>query len=159
MKKIQLFTDGACRGNPGPGGYGAILKYTDADGKEHVKEISDGYLDTTNNRMELMAVLYGLKAVKSPCSIKIYTDSQYIVKAFNEGWLENWIKNQWRRGKKKEPIKNLDLWQQIVEAVKPHTVEFIWVKGHAGHVENERCDTLATEAADHHPTKKDQGNQ
>ncbi len=159
MKKIDIYTDGACRGNPdGPGGYGAVLKYKDSDGKEHVKELSDGYLNTTNNRMELMGVLFAIKALKSPCSIRAHTDSQYIVKAFNEGWLKNWIKNNWRRGKKKEPVKNQDLWEALVEAVKPHQVEFIWVKGHDGHPENERCDELATLAADNEPQKVDQDN-
>ena len=157
MKTIDIFTDGACRGNPdGPGGYGAVLKYKDADGTEHIKELSDGYLNTTNNRMELMGVLVAIKALKSPCNIRVHTDSQYIVKAFTEGWLNKWIKNNWRRGKKKEAVKNQDLWEQLVEVIKPHQVEFIWIKGHDGHVENERCDELATLAADSNPKKIDQ---
>lgn len=156
MKEIEIFTDGACRGNPdGPGGYGAVMRYKDADGQVHTKELSEGYLNTTNNRMELMGVLKALQALKNPCSIRLYTDSQYIVKAFTEGWLENWIKSNWKRGKSKEPVKNQDLWERIVEAVAMHKVQFIWVRGHNGHPENERCDELATQAADFGPHQAD----
>ncbi len=150
MHQVLIYTDGACRGNPnGPGGYGVVLFYTDASGKKHTKELSGGYKSTTNNRMELMAVLKGLEALTKPCKIKLYSDSQYIVKAFNEGWLENWIKHNWKRGRKKtEPVKNVDLWKKILKAKEIHELELIWVKGHAGHVYNERCDILATDAAD-----------
>lgn len=149
MKTIELYTDGACRGNPdGPGGYGAVLRFEDTKGNVHEKELSRGYKNTTNNRMELMAVLSGLLALSTSCIVHVYTDSQYIVNAFNQKWLESWIKNGWKRGKKKEPVKNEDIWKQIVEETKKHEVYFHWVKGHAGHPLNERCDELATAAAD-----------
>ncbi|PKM49883.1 MAG: ribonuclease HI [Firmicutes bacterium HGW-Firmicutes-7] len=148
MHKVELFTDGACRGNPGPGGYGVVLEYLDGKGEKRIKELSEGYKITTNNRMELMAVIKGLDALTKPCDIKIFTDSQYIVNAFNLGWLNSWILNNWKRGKKKEPVKNEDLWKQIIEKIKDHKVEWIWVKGHNGHPQNERCDVLATVAAD-----------
>ncbi len=149
MQEVNVYTDGACRGNPdGPGGFGVVLEYTDSTGKHHEKELSGGYMNTTNNRMELMGVLKGLEALKRPCKVKLYTDSQYIVKAFTEGWLNNWIKNNWKRGKKKEDVKNVDLWKQILAAKDKHDVSFHWVKGHASHPQNERCDTLATTAAD-----------
>ncbi len=128
-----------------------MLRFTAKDGKVHTKELSAGYQKTTNNRMELMGVLKALEALTAPCRVKLHTDSQYIVNAFNKGWLENWIRNNWKRGKKKEPVKNQDLWEMIVKAKEPHEVEFIWVRGHAGHPENERCDELATEAADYGP--------
>jgi ribonuclease HI len=156
MKTIEIYTDGACRGNPdGPGGYGVVMRYIDQDGTVHIKELSEGFQNTTNNRMELMGVLKALQALKNPCSIKLHTDSQYIVKAFNEGWLENWIKHKWKRGKSKEAVKNQDLWEKIVEAIAPHKVEFIWVRGHNGHPDNERCDVLATLAADNGPYQVD----
>jgi len=156
MKEIEIYTDGACRGNPdGPGGYGVVMRYLDQEGKTHVKELSEGYLNTTNNRMELMGVLKALQALKNPCFIKLHTDSQYIVKAFNEGWLENWIKHNWKRGKSKEPVKNQDLWEKIVEAKASHTIQFIWVRGHNGHPDNERCDELATIVADNGPYQVD----
>jgi ribonuclease HI len=149
MQEVFIYTDGACRGNPnGPGGYGVVLEYFDQEGKKHIKELSGGYTNTTNNRMELMGVLKGLEALKKPCIVKLYTDSQYIVKAFNEGWLNNWIRNNWKRGKKKEDVKNVDLWKKIIIAKEKHNVTFNWVKGHASHPQNERCDSLATTAAD-----------
>ena len=149
MLEVNIYTDGACRGNPdGPGGYGVVLEYFDGQGNKHVKELSCGYKKTTNNRMELMGVLRGLEALKKPCKVNLYTDSQYIVKAFNEGWLSNWIKNNWKRGKKKEDVKNVDLWKKILSAKDNHDVTFNWVKGHASHPQNERCDSLATSAAD-----------
>ncbi len=149
MKKIDIYTDGACRGNPdGPGGYGVLLEYRDKEGVLHSKELSGGYSATTNNRMELRAVLEGLRAVNEPCDITVHTDSQYIANAFNKGWLNNWILNGWKRGKKKEPVKNEDLWRAILEAKGDHKLTLEWVRGHAGHPQNERCDVLATEAAD-----------
>ncbi len=145
---VKLFTDGAARGNPeGPGGYGAVLQYVDSKGMLHEKELSAGYIKTTNNRMELMAVIAGLEALVKPCNVTIYSDSSYVVKAFTEHWLEGWIKKGWKRGKN-EPVKNTDLWKRLLQASKPHNLEFVWVKGHAGHPENERCDKLATTAAD-----------
>lgn len=156
MHEVNIYSDGACRGNPdGPGGYGVVLEYNDSKGNLHRKELSGGYKNTTNNRMELMGVLVGLEALNKPCKVNIYTDSQYIVKAFNEGWLNNWIKNGWKRGKKKEEVKNVDLWKKILAAKENHSVKFIWVKGHAGHEQNERCDQLATAAADGDNLKED----
>ena len=119
----------------------------DETGKKHTREYSQGYVKTTNNRMELMAAIVGLEALNRPCQVKLYSDSQYLVKAFNDNWLEGWIKKGWKRGKN-QPVKNRDLWERLLEAKRAHHVEFIWVKGHAGHPENERCDALATSAAD-----------
>lgn len=148
MKKVEIYTDGACSGNPGPGGYGTILKY----GK-HTKELSAGYKHTTNNRMELMAIIKGLEALKESCEVTVYSDSRYIVDAINKGWLQSWIKRNWVRGKN-EPVKNVDLWKQLANLIKKHKVEFVWVKGHNGLTENERCDQLAVQAAAN-PTLKD----
>lgn len=146
--KVRIYTDGAARGNPdGPGGYGTLLEYVDSKGELHTKEISQGYARTTNNRMELMAVIAGLEALNRPCQVEIYSDSQYVVNAFNQHWLDSWIKRGWKRGKN-EPVKNVDLWKRLLAAKERHQTEFIWVKGHAGHLQNERCDTLATTAAD-----------
>lgn len=145
---VKIYTDGSARGNPdGPGGYGAVLEYTDSKGQLHVKELSAGYKKTTNNRMELMAAIKGLEALNRPCVVELYSDSQYMVKAFNDHWIDGWIKKGWKRGKN-EPVKNVDLWQRLLKAKAPHQVNFIWVKGHDGHPQNERCDTLATTAAD-----------
>ena len=146
--QVKLYTDGAARGNPdGPGGYGAVLEYVDTKGELHTRELSCGYVKTTNNRMELMAVIAGLEALTRSCSVEIYSDSKYVVDAFNQNWLDNWIKKGWTRGKK-EPVKNVDLWKRLLAAKEPHQVTFIWVKGHDGHPQNERCDELATTAAD-----------
>lgn len=146
--KVKLFTDGAARGNPeGPGGYGAILQYTDANGVLHEKEMSAGYKQTTNNRMELLGVITGLEALKKPCEVEVISDSKYVTDAFNQNWVENWIQNGWRTSTKK-PVKNIDLWKRLILLVDRHTVTFTWVKGHDGHPENERCDRLATSAAD-----------
>lgn len=148
MTHIMMFTDGAARGNPdGPGGYGAILRFVDAKGGVHDKELSCGYRKTTNNRMEMMAVIAGLEALNRPCHIDLYSDSQYVIKAFTEHWIDGWIRKGWKRGKN-EPVKNVDLWKRMLAAMEPHEIAFHWVKGHAGHPENERCDTLATTAAD-----------
>lgn len=145
---VKIYTDGAARGNPdGPGGYGTILVYIDSKGREHSREYSGGYKKTTNNRMELMAAIIGLESLTKPCNVKLYSDSQYVVKAFNDHWLDGWIKKGWKRGKN-EPVKNVDLWKRLLAAKQNHNVEFIWVKGHDGHVMNERCDVLATTAAD-----------
>ncbi len=145
---VSIYTDGAARGNPeGPGGYGTILVYVDPKGQEHVREYSAGYKKTTNNRMELMAAIIGMEALTKPCRVTLYSDSQYLVKAFNEHWLESWIKKGWKRGQN-EPVKNVDLWKRLLKAIEPHEVSFVWVKGHNGHPMNERCDTLATMAAD-----------
>ncbi len=145
---VKLYTDGAARGNPnGPGGYGAVLEYVDPKGELHKKELSQGYKKTTNNRMELMAVIAGLSALNRPCEVEIYSDSKYLVDAFNQHWIDGWLKKGWKRGKN-EPVKNTDLWKKLLEVKAPHRTTFIWVKGHDGHPQNERCDELATTAAD-----------
>ncbi|RDU22953.1 ribonuclease HI [Anaerosacchariphilus polymeriproducens] len=145
---VNIYTDGAARGNPdGPGGYGTILTFLDAKGQLHTRELSGGYKKTTNNRMELMAVIVGLEALTKPCQVKLYSDSKYVVDAFNQKWIDSWVKKGWKRGRN-EPVKNIDLWKRLLKAKEPHDVTFIWVKGHAGHEYNERCDVLATTAAD-----------
>lgn len=137
MKKpVEIWTDGACSGNPGPGGWGALIRYG-----EHERELSEGASDTTNNRMELMAAIEALNALKQPCSVTLHTDSQY-VKGGITGWIHGWKKNGWRTSAKK-PVKNAELWKALDEAVTRHDVEWRWVKGHAGHAENERADELA----------------
>lgn len=140
LKQIKLFTDGACSGNPGPGGYGAILVYN-----ERRKEISGGLQNTTNNRMEILAVIRGLEMLKESCQVTVYSDSKYVVDAMTQGWVERWQKNNWMRNKK-DPALNVDLWKQMLTLCEKHQVKFEWVKGHAGHPDNERCDQLATEA-------------
>lgn len=145
---VTIYTDGAARGNPdGPGGYGTVIHYVDPKGELHVREFSAGYKKTTNNRMELMAAIAGLEALTRPCNVNLISDSKYLVDAFNQHWIEGWIKKGWKRGKN-EPVKNVDLWKRLLEAMKIHNVTFTWVKGHAGHEMNERCDELATTAAD-----------
>ncbi len=145
---ITIYTDGAARGNPdGPGGYGTVLQFIDSKGQLHEKELSAGYKKTTNNRMELMAVIVGLEALTKPCNVTLVSDSKYVTDAFNQHWVEGWLKKGWKRGKN-EPVKNVDLWKRLLEAIKPHNVTFKWVKGHNGHPLNERCDFLATSAAD-----------
>lgn len=136
MKEVTIYTDGACSGNPGPGGWGAILKYGTAE-----KELSGGDPQTTNNRMELIGVITALSALNEPCAVTLYTDSQYIVNAINKGWLENWRKKGWKR--KDGEVKNPDLWQALVPLLELHSVRFIWVKGHAENIYNNRCDELA----------------
>jgi ribonuclease HI len=142
QREITVYTDGACSGNPGPGGYGIIL--IDTDGRE--KELSAGYRLTTNNRMELLAVIVALETLKFPCKVKLYSDSQYIINAINEKWLKNWIARNWRKADKK-PVLNQDLWKRLVPQLESHDVTFIWTKGHAGDPLNERCDELAVEAS------------
>ena len=145
---VTIYTDGAARGNPdGPGGYGTVIHYVDPKGELHVREFSAGYKKTTNNRMDLMAAIAGLEALTRPCNVNLISDSKYLVDAFNQHWIEGWIKKGWKRGKN-EPVKNVDLWKRLLEAKKIHNVTFTWVKGHAGHEMNERCDELATTAAD-----------
>lgn len=135
--KVEIFTDGACSGNPGPGGYGAILRVG-----EHVKEISGGEANTTNNRMELMGVISALSALKYPCDVVLTTDSKYVVDSVTKGWAKKWRANNWIKSDKK-PALNSDLWEKLLDLLEVHNVKFVWVKGHAGHPENERCDSLA----------------
>ena len=145
---VKIYSDGSARGNPnGPGGFGTILEYTDKAGNLHTREYSAGFVRTTNNRMELMAAIAGLEALKTSCDVELYSDSKYLVDAFNLKWIEGWIRKGWKRSQN-EPVKNVDLWKRLLEAKNPHNVKFIWVKGHNGHDFNERCDALATSAAD-----------
>lgn len=145
--KVTLYTDGSARGNPeGPGGYGAVLQYIDRTGILHEREYSAGYKKTTNNRMELMAVIVGLEALTKPCEVEVISDSKYVTDAFNKNWIDGWLKKNWKGAS--GPVKNVDLWKRLLKAKAPHQVTFTWVKGHAGHPENERCDMLATGAAD-----------
>lgn len=137
MKSIEIYTDGACSGNPGKGGWGAVLVY-----KNREKEICGGSPDTTNNRMELTAVIEALKVVKEPCNITLTTDSKYVCDAINKGWVYSWKKNNWKKADRK-PALNVDLWTELLELLKKHNVTFNWVKGHNGHPYNERCDKLA----------------
>lgn len=141
MKSVLIYTDGACIGNPGLGGYGVILAYD-----KHRKELSGGYRLTTNNRMELMAAIQGLAALKEPCQVQLFSDSEYLVKAMEKGWARRWKANNWYRNKK-EKAENQDLWEEILDLCNKHTVQFEWIRGHDGHLENERCDTLAITAA------------
>ena len=142
MKEVSLYTDGACRGNPGKGGWGAILVY----GK-YEKELSGGERETTNNRMELTAAIEAMEALKEPCQITLTSDSKYLTDAINKGWLKSWKKNGWKKSDK-SAVLNAELWQKIDELISKHDVTFVWVKGHNGHAYNERCDTLATTYAD-----------
>ena len=156
LQQVTVYTDGAARGNPGNGGYGAVLLYTDPAGVEHCKELSAGYRLTTNNRMELLAVIVALEALLRPCAVEVHSDSQYVVNAFNQHWVEGWIKRGWKTANK-QPVKNVDLWQRLLSAKEPHQVSWVWVKGHAGHELNERCDELATTAADGGNLLEDEG--
>lgn len=140
MKAVTIYTDGACSGNPGAGGYGTVLLYGSAR-----KELSQGYQLTTNNRMEVLAVIKGLEALKEPCQVMLYSDSKYVVDAINKGWVKKWQSNGWRRNQK-EMALNIDLWQRLLSLLEKHKVTFMWVKGHADNKENERCDFLARQA-------------
>ena len=141
MKKITLYTDGACSGNPGPGGWAAILLYNG-----HSKELSGGFRKTTNNRMELLGVINGLEALKEPCQVSVISDSRYIVDAMTKGWARRWEANRWMRNKTEKAL-NPDLWTRLLDHCDKHTVTFTWTKGHAGHRYNERCDELAVAAS------------
>ena len=141
MKQLEIFTDGACKGNPGPGGWGAVIRY----GK-HEKEISGGDPDTTNNRMELSATIQALKILIEPCKVKLHTDSRYVIDGITK-WIHGWQRNGWKNASK-QPVSNIDLWHDLIEATARHQVEWIWVKGHNGHPEIERADRLASDAAE-----------
>ncbi len=156
LMRVTVHTDGASRGNPGRGGYGAVLLYTDPAGVEHRKELSQGYRVTTNNRMELLAVIVALETLLRPCEVEVHSDSQYVVNAFNQRWVQGWIRRGWRNAQR-QPVKNVDLWKRLLAAMEPHRVSWVWVKGHAGHPLNERCDQLATEAADGGDLLEDEG--
>ena len=151
MKSVRLFSDGSCLGNPGPGGWGAVLAY----GTTRL-ELSGGYAKTTNNRMEILAVIEALGALKESCSVDLWTDSQYVAKAIGEGWLAKWQRNGWKTAAKK-PVKNQDLWMLLDAQLKRHAVRFHWLKGHAGHPENERCDELARACASGKDLPEDEG--
>ncbi|MCX6149099.1 MAG: ribonuclease HI [Ignavibacteriales bacterium] len=151
LKNILIFTDGGSLGNPGPGGYGIIIKY-----KDKVKEISGGYKLTTNNRMELMGTIVALNALKEKCNVTLHTDSKYVVDGIEKGWAERWKKNGWKRNKK-DKAENPDLWDKLLEVISQHNVKMEWVKGHAGHPENERCDKLVKEAASQNHLPEDKG--
>ena len=141
MKNVEIYTDGACIGNPGPGGYGTILRHNATE-----KELSEGFRLTTNNRMELLAAVKGLEALKEPCVVDLYADSLYVINGIQKGWAKGWRANGWVK-KDKLPAMNSDLWARLLELCETHTVHFHWVKGHNGHPENERCDRLANAAA------------
>ena len=150
MKHVEIYTDGSCLGNPGPGGYGAVLKFN-----QHRKEISAGFKNTTNNRMELLAAIEALAVLKEQCIVELTTDSQYVKDGINQ-WIHNWRRNGWRTSNKK-PVKNADLWKKLDAQVQRHTVNWHWVKGHSGHPENERCDELARTAAQSNELATDEG--
>ncbi len=146
--KVTIYSDGSARGNPdGPGGYGTVIQYVDQKGELHEKELSAGYDKTTNNRMELMGAIVGLEALNRPCEVDLYSDSKYVISAFNENWINGWIKKGWKKSDGKA-VKNIELWKRLLAAKEKHQVKWFWVKGHDGHPENERCDKLATTAAD-----------
>ena len=147
MKQIELFTDGACSGNPGPGGWGAILRYNG-----HEKELSGGAAETTNNRMELTAVIEGLRALKEPCAVTVYSDSKYFCDVVSKGWVYGWKKRGWKKSDGK-PALNPDLWEALLQEMARHKVEIVWVRGHNGHPENERCDRLAVAQSEAHKKK------
>lgn len=151
MKEVEVFTDGACRGNPGRGGCACILQY-----REQCKELSVGFKKTTNNRMELRAVIMALEALNEPCHVSIYSDSKYVVNAINKHWLSSWNRNSWRKADKK-PVLNVDLWKMLDRLLKIHCCKFTWVKGHASNKNNNRCDELATIVADGKDLREDLG--
>jgi ribonuclease HI len=150
-KPVTIYSDGACLGNPGPGGYGTVLLY----GTQR-KELSAGFRRTTNNRMELLGAIAGLEALTQPCKVDMWSDSQYLVHALTKGWLDGWQKRGWRTASK-EPVKNQDLWQRLLRAMESHTIEWHWVRGHTGNPENERCDELAVAAANGSDLQEDEG--
>ncbi len=149
LKNVELFADGACSGNPGPGGWGTILRFNSIE-----KELSGGSADTTNNRMEITAVLEGLKALRYPCKVTVTTDSQYVYNSITKGWAESWKRNGWIK-KDKKPALNADLWEELLCEIAKHEVNFVWIKGHNGHSENERCDALAVAMSEKYKSIKE----
>ncbi|MBR5782991.1 MAG: ribonuclease HI [Clostridia bacterium] len=140
MKQVSIYSDGACSGNPGPGGYGTILEYGSV-----IKQLSEGFIDTTNNRMELLGAIVGLEALKEPCQVTLYSDSRYLCESVNQRWVYGWQQRGWKKADKK-PALNVDLWQRLLPLLERHEVTFVWIKGHAGHPMNEKCDALAVAA-------------
>jgi ribonuclease HI len=151
VKRVTIYTDGACIGNPGPGGYGVVLVY-----QGHRKELSGGYRNTTNNRMEIMAAIAGLEALKEECKVTLYSDSEYLVNAMSRGWAQRWRANGWKRTRREKAV-NPDLWERLLQLCEHHEVRFNWVKGHAGTPENIRCDELAMQAAQQPDLSDDEG--
>ncbi len=151
LKQVTIYTDGACKGNPGPGGYGVVMLH-----EGHRRELSGGFRRTTNNRMEILAVVEGLSALRLKCEVSLYTDSQYVSNAINQGWAKRWRKNGWKRNKTEKAV-NPDLWQRLLDLCEKHEVQFHWVRGHAGNPENERCDQLAVAAASQPNLPPDRG--
>lgn len=151
---VVIYSDGAARGNPGRGGYGTIIVYEDSEGNKFQKELTAGYIKTTNNRMELLGAIRGLQALNTPCKVSLYSDSQYLCNAFNKGWIWSWLKKKWKKADG-QSVKNVDLWKDLLKLVKIHEVKFIWIKGHDGNEFNERCDKLATDSADNNATLED----
>ena len=151
IQDITIYTDGGCLGNPGPGGYGVVLRYG-----QHVKHLSGGFRLTTNNRMEIMGAIAGLEALTAPCGVTLHSDSKYVVDAMTQGWVQRWKANDWRRNKTDKAV-NVDLWERLLTACTDHTVTFKWVKGHAGHADNETCDVLAKKAAAQEDLPPDKG--
>ena len=156
LPQVEIYTDGACSGNPGKGGFGAVLRFKKSDGTYASKEISQGFKETTNNRMELLGCIIALETLKKPCNVTLTSDSKYLIDAIEQKWLDNWIKNNWKTSGKK-PVKNVDMWKRLIEAMKPHKIEFVWVKGHAGHKFNEICDKLAVDAYNSDNLEMDNG--
>lgn len=151
MKNVEIYTDGSCHGNPGPGGWGAILKY-----KNHTQDISGGCRNTTNNQMELTAVIEAFKLLKEPCSVTVYTDSQYVVNAINNKWIDKWVQQNFRTNCGERV--NASLWRELIKVTAPHTCKFVWIRGHNGNVMNEKCDKLANEACNLCSYLVDSGN-
>ena len=153
---VTIFSDGSSKGNPGPGGYGTIIRYVDKNGKLHEGIYTEGFKLTTNNRMELMGAIAGLEALIKPCNVKLISDSKYLVDAFNMHWIEGWVNKGWKKADKSK-VLNVDLWKRLLKAMEPHNVTFEWIKGHAGHPENERCDKMACESAEGTDLLEDSG--
>ena len=156
--RVKIYTDGACANNPGEGGFGIILMYQTSDNKTVTKEFSKGFKLTTNNRMELMAVIEALNILKKPCEVELYSDSKYVVDAINQGWLVGWQAKNWKLNTK-NPVKNIDLWEKYLISQKPHDIKFIWVKGHNDNEFNEKCDKLAVQARSSNDLEEDFGYQ
>ncbi len=153
---VEIYTDGACSGNPGRGGYGAVLRYKKSDGNYAEKQLSEGFINTTNNRMELLAPIVALESLKTSCKVTLTSDSKYLIDAIEKKWIDNWQAKGWKTSDKK-PVKNIDLWKRLITAMERHEIKFVWVKGHAGHEFNEICDKLAVSAYNGENLKIDEG--